>query len=61
MCIRDSQKADPERIYGVKIWDLEVKWRYLSNALLPSSEPKGSEQKGSEQKNTLYIVSIEVV
>jgi len=57
------QKADPERIYGVKIWDLEVKWRYLSNALLPdselkSSELKSSEQKGSEQKSTLYIVSI---
>ena len=26
------QKADPERIYGVKIWDLDVKWHYpLSN------------------------------
>lgn len=26
------QKIDPERIYGVKIWDLEVKWFYpLSN------------------------------
>jgi tRNA-Thr(GGU) m(6)t(6)A37 methyltransferase TsaA len=23
------QKPDPERSYGVKIWDLEVKWRYL--------------------------------
>jgi tRNA-Thr(GGU) m(6)t(6)A37 methyltransferase TsaA len=23
------QKPDPERIYGVKIWDLDVKWRYL--------------------------------
>ncbi len=22
------QKTDPERIYGVKIWDLEVKWGY---------------------------------
>ena len=50
------QKADPERIYGVKIWDLEVKWRYLSNALLTDSQPKCS-----EQQNTLYIVSIEVV
>lgn len=26
------QKADPDRIYGVKVWDLEVKWHYpLSN------------------------------
>lgn len=24
------QAPDPERSYGVKIWDLEVKWRYLS-------------------------------
>jgi len=23
------QKPDPERIYGVKIWDLEVKWHYV--------------------------------
>ena len=23
------QKPDPDRIYGVKIWDLEVKWRYI--------------------------------
>lgn len=23
------QKTDPERIYGVKVWDLEVKWQYL--------------------------------
>lgn len=28
------QQADPERIYGVKIWDLEVKWQYpLSNEI----------------------------
>lgn len=24
------QKPDPERVYGVKIWDLEVHWRYSS-------------------------------
>lgn len=23
------QKPDPVRIYGVKVWDLEVQWRYL--------------------------------
>jgi len=28
------QKPDPERIYGVKIWDLEVKWRYLKEGSL---------------------------
>jgi hypothetical protein len=28
------QKPDPERIYGVKIWDLEVKWRYLKEGRL---------------------------
>jgi hypothetical protein len=28
------QKPDPERIYGVKIWDLEVKWRYLEEGRL---------------------------
>lgn len=28
------QKPDPERIYGVKIWDLEVKWRYLQQDCL---------------------------
>jgi tRNA-Thr(GGU) m(6)t(6)A37 methyltransferase TsaA len=28
------QKPDPERIYGVKIWDLEVKWRYLQQGCL---------------------------
>jgi tRNA-Thr(GGU) m(6)t(6)A37 methyltransferase TsaA len=28
------QKPDPERIYGVKIWDLEVKWRYLKEGCL---------------------------
>lgn len=25
------QKPDPTRIYGVKIWDLEVQWRYLES------------------------------
>ena len=28
------QKPDPERLYGVKIWDLEVKWRYLQQGCL---------------------------
>ncbi|CCK76868.1 conserved hypothetical protein [Oleispira antarctica RB-8] len=28
------QKPDPERIYGVKIWDLDVKWRYQKEGLL---------------------------
>lgn len=28
------QKPDSERIYGVKIWDLEVKWRYLKEGCL---------------------------
>jgi tRNA-Thr(GGU) m(6)t(6)A37 methyltransferase TsaA len=28
------QQPDPERIYGVKIWDLEVKWRYLKEGSL---------------------------
>ena len=28
------QQPDPERIYGVKIWDLEVKWRYLEEGSL---------------------------
>jgi tRNA-Thr(GGU) m(6)t(6)A37 methyltransferase TsaA len=28
------QKPDPERIYGVKIWDLEVKWCYLEEGRL---------------------------
>jgi tRNA-Thr(GGU) m(6)t(6)A37 methyltransferase TsaA len=28
------QKPDPERIYGVKIWDLDVKWRYLNEGCL---------------------------
>ena len=28
------QKPDSERIYGVKIWDLEVKWRYLKEGHL---------------------------
>lgn len=28
------QKPDPERVYGVKIWDLEVKWRYLHHNCL---------------------------
>ena len=28
------QKPDPERIYGVKIWDLEVKWRYIEQGSL---------------------------
>ena len=28
------QKPDPERIYGVKIWDLEVKWRYIKQGQL---------------------------
>lgn len=28
------QKPDPERIYGVKIWDLEVKWRYIKEGSL---------------------------
>ena len=27
------QKANPERIYGVKIWDLEVRWYYRENTL----------------------------
>lgn len=28
------QKPGSERIYGVKIWDLEVKWRYLKEGCL---------------------------
>jgi tRNA-Thr(GGU) m(6)t(6)A37 methyltransferase TsaA len=28
------QKPDPERLYGVKIWDLEVKWRYIKEGSL---------------------------
>jgi tRNA-Thr(GGU) m(6)t(6)A37 methyltransferase TsaA len=28
------QKPDPERLYGVKIWDLDVKWRYLNPGCL---------------------------
>lgn len=28
------QKPDSERIYGVKIWDLEVKWRYMKQDCL---------------------------
>jgi tRNA-Thr(GGU) m(6)t(6)A37 methyltransferase TsaA len=28
------QKIDPERLYGVRIWDLEVKWRYLQQGYL---------------------------
>jgi tRNA-Thr(GGU) m(6)t(6)A37 methyltransferase TsaA len=28
------QKPDPERIYGVKIWDLEVRWRYREEGRL---------------------------
>ncbi|MBL4798442.1 MAG: tRNA (N6-threonylcarbamoyladenosine(37)-N6)-methyltransferase TrmO [Oleispira sp.] len=28
------QKPDPERLYGVKIWDLEVKWCYLQQGCL---------------------------
>jgi hypothetical protein len=40
------QKPDPERIYGVKIWDLEVKWRYLSRELT--------------NENSLLIISVEL-
>jgi hypothetical protein len=32
------QKPDPERIYGVKIWDLEVKWCYPLSAQITSTE-----------------------
>lgn len=28
------QKPDPERLYGVKIWDLNVTWRYLDTGHL---------------------------
>jgi len=28
------QKPDPERVYGVKIWDLEVKWYYVKEGSL---------------------------
>lgn len=28
------QKPDPERIYGVKIWDLEVKWCYSQHGAI---------------------------
>ncbi|OUS40366.1 tRNA (N6-threonylcarbamoyladenosine(37)-N6)-methyltransferase TrmO [Oleispira antarctica] len=32
------QKPDPERVYGVKIWDLEVKWCYPLSTEIESTE-----------------------
>jgi tRNA-Thr(GGU) m(6)t(6)A37 methyltransferase TsaA len=28
------QKPDPKRVYGVKIWDLEVNWQYIDTNIL---------------------------
>ena len=37
------QKPDPERVYGVKIWDLEVKWCYLLSPEKESTEITSTE------------------
>ena len=43
------QKPNPDRIYGVKLWDLEVKWRYIIS---------GSDMNNKKNKASIYIISI---
>ena len=39
------QKPDPERVYGVKIWDLEVKWCYSFSSETASTETASTEAR----------------
>jgi len=45
------QKPDPERVYGVKIWDLEVKWCYPLNIEIVNTEAINS-------KTTILVTSV---